>query len=95
MAETKAAEEGLEQLARLEQKIQRAIELLHSARAEKEELQGENAQLRRKLAEQDQSLRLLHEQLHRMEKDRDNIKTRVQKILEQVDTLTQAAADAG
>ena len=36
----------------------------------------------------------MQERLSRLEKDRDNVKLRVQRVLEQVDTLTQAAADA-
>jgi FtsZ-binding cell division protein ZapB len=94
MPEKTALEEGMEQFEQLEQKIERAIEFLDAVRADKKELQDENLQLRRKLAEQDRNVRILQEQLSRMEKDRDNVKVRVQRILEQVDTLSQAAADA-
>ena len=93
MADSKVTDEGLEQLAALEERIGRAVALLQSARAEKEELLKENVQGRRQLAEQDQLLRSLQERLRQFEKERDSVKTRVQKILDQVDTLAQAAAD--
>ena len=54
----------------------------------------ENGQLRRRLAEQERSFRVLQEQVNRFVKERESVKTRVQKILDQVDTLTQAATDA-
>jgi hypothetical protein len=57
-------------------------------------LQEENLQLRRKVAEQDRNQRILQERLNQLEKDRDTVKLRVQRVLEQVDTLAQAAADA-
>ena len=88
-------EEGLEQLEQLEAKISRAVELLQSARSAREELERENSQVRRRLAEQEHSVRVLQEQLNRIEKERETVRARVQKILDQVDALTQAAADAG
>jgi FtsZ-binding cell division protein ZapB len=94
MAEKTVAEEGLEQLEQLEAKIDRAVEFLESARSEQKQLQEENLQLRRKLAEQDRDQRILQERLSRLEKDRDTVKVRVQRVLEQVDTLAQAAVDA-
>ena len=95
MAEKTVADEGLEQLEQLESKIERAVEFLESVRSEKKQLQEENLQLRRKLAEQDRNQRILQERLNQLEKERDNVKLRVQRVLEQVDTLAQAAADAG
>lgn len=87
-------EEGLEQLEQLETKIQRAVELLQSARSEKESLARENNEIRRRLAEQEREQRLLQERLHRFEKERESVKARVQKLLDLVDALTQAATDA-
>ena len=94
MAQKIETEEGLEQLELLEEKITRAVELLQSARSGKEDLLRENGQLRRKLAEQERNFRVLQEQVNRFAKERESVKTRVQKILDQVDALTQAATDA-
>ena len=94
MAQKIETEEGLEQLKLLEEKITRAVELLQSARSGKEDLLRENGQLRRRLAEQERNFRVLQEQVNRFAKERESVKTRVQKILDQVDALTQAATDA-
>ena len=94
MAQKVEVEEGVEQLEALEEKILRVVDLLHETRSEKDELAQENTTLRRKLAEQEHAARLLQDKLGRIEKERENVKARVQKILEQVDTLTQAATDA-
>ena len=94
MAQKIETEEGLEQLKLLEEKITRAVELLQSARSGKEDLLRENGQLRRRLAEQERTFRVLQEQVNRFAKERESVKTRVQKILDQVDALTQAATDA-
>jgi chromosome segregation ATPase len=95
MLEKVVVEEGQEQLEQLEEKIQRAVDLIVSSRAEKDQLRSENIQIRQRLAEQEHNLRLLQEQLNRFEKERATLKARVQRILEQVDALTQAATDAG
>ncbi|MBI3934921.1 MAG: hypothetical protein HY316_09535 [Acidobacteria bacterium] len=94
MAQKVENEEGLEQLEQLEEKILRAVEMLQAARSGKETLARENDLIRRKLAEQEHHARLLQERLNRFEKERESVRTRVQKILDQVDVLTQAATDA-
>lgn len=86
-------QQGLEHLAKLEKKILQTVERLQAARAEKEELLREKTHYRRRLIEQDQQLRSLLERVSRLEKERNGIKTRVHKMLEQVDTLAQAAAE--
>ena len=93
MAQGTAADEGLQHLGHLEKKILKTVELLQSARAEKEEWLREKVHVRRRLVEQDQLLRSLQERVARLEKERDSIKTRVHRMLEQVDSLTQAASD--
>jgi chromosome segregation ATPase len=80
------ANTGASELTQLEQKIRKAVEMLESARSEREEL-------RRRIADQDRQLRVLREQAHRWEKERAGVRSRVEKVLEQVEILTQAAAD--
>lgn len=89
-----ATEEGLEQLGRLEEKIFRTIDLLQAARAEKEEWRRENTQLRRQLVEQDQLLRTLQQRVARLEKEREGVRVRVQKLIEQADSFTPAGSEA-
>lgn len=88
MTEATSAAEGLDQLLSLEEKIHQTVHLLQSLRAEKEELLRENARLRRELEEQSQKGRALEDRLGRLEKEREAVRTRVQRLLEQVDSLT-------
>ena len=81
------AKNGVEELAHLEQKIRKVLALLDASR-------GERDDLRRRLAVQERELRLLRERAHRWDKERASVKTRVEKVLEQVEVLTQAAAEA-
>lgn len=87
--------ESLDQLAELEVKIRRAVELLQASRAEKEMLSRENAHFRRQLAEQQHALGPLQERVARLERERGGMQTRLQKLLEQVDSLLEAGLDAG
>ena len=93
MAQREDVEQGLERLVQLEKKIQRAIALLQSERSERETLARENTHFRRKLTQQDQVVRPLQEQVARLEKERDNIKARLEKLLAQVDSLLEAGLE--
>jgi len=86
--------EGLEQLLNLEQKIHQTIELLKSTRAEKDELLQANARLRRELEEQHNVVRSLEDRLGRLEKERESVRSRVQRLLDQVDSLTNVKLEA-
>ena len=87
MSETKTTPDGLEQLLNLEQKVNRTIDLLRSTKAEKEELTRENARLQRDCEQKDKSIEKLEEHLGHLEKERDAVRGRLQKLLEQVDSL--------
>ncbi len=94
MSELIPTTDGLEQLLHLEERIHQIIERLKSTRGEKEELARENADLRREQEEQNQRIRHLEERLGRLESERDTVRSRVQRLLEQVDSLTNAGPDA-
>ena len=94
MSETTSAAEGLEQLLSLEEKIHQTIHLLKTTRTEKEELLRENARLRSELEEQGRTVRALEDRVGRLEKEREAVRARVQRLLEQVDSLTTARAEA-
>lgn len=94
MSDTAFVAEGLDQLLSLEEKIHQTIDLLKSTRAEKEEVLQENARLRREVEEQNRSLRALEDRLSHLEKEREMVRGRVQRLLEQVDALTSAKAEA-
>lgn len=94
MSEQTGTTDGLEQLLSLEGKIQQTIELLKATRAEKEDLQKENAQLRKSLEEQTTAARAHEERAGKLEKEREAVRARVQRLVEQVDAVTAARAEA-
>ena len=83
------APDGLEQLLNLEEKINQTIDLLKVTRAEKEELYRENARLRRERDQQDEHVHKLEDQLGRLEKERNAVRGRIQKLIQQVDALSR------
>ena len=87
MGEAALATDGLEQLLSLEKKIHQTMDLLKSTRAE-------NERLRREREEQESRLRALENRLARLEKEREAVRGRVQKLLEQVDSLTNLPSEA-
>ena len=94
MSEPTMAAEGLEELLSLEEKINQTIQLLKTTRTEKEELARENARLRSNLEEQARTARALEDRVGRLEKEREAVRARVQRLLEQVDSLTATRAEA-
>ena len=94
MSEPTMAAEGLEELLSLEEKIHQTIQLLKTTRTEKEELARENARLRSNLEEQARTARALEDRVGRLEKEREAVRARVQRLLEQVDSLTATRAEA-
>ena len=65
-----------------------------SGRPGKGELAGENARLRSNLEEQARTARALEDRVGRLEKEREAVRARVQRLLEQVDSLTATRAEA-
>ena len=94
MSETTSAAEGLEELLSLEEKIHQTIHLLKATRTEKEELLRENARLRGELEERARTVRALEDRVGRLEKEREAVRARVQRLIEQVDSLATARAEA-
>jgi FtsZ-binding cell division protein ZapB len=94
MSEQTGTTEGLEQLAGLEEKIQQTINLLKATRAEREDLRRENARLRQDLEEQTKAARTHEERAGKLEKEREAVRARVQRLVEQVDAVTAARAEA-
>ncbi len=77
------ADENVTELQDLEKRIFRTIDQLKAAREE-------IAQLRQRLEQQDQQLQESAGKLKLLEKERGTVKTRVQKLMEKIDSLSQA-----
>ena len=88
MQETSLQTDGLEQLLGLEEKINQTIELLKTTQAGKKDLAEENARLRASIDGQDEAVRLLEDRLNRLEKERETVQGRIQKLLLQLDSLS-------
>ena len=85
------SDEGLEALGSLEQKISLTISQMKKLRAENEELREENSGLERRVADQDVQLKDLRGRLAGLESDREHVKSRVQRLIDEVDAIAGTA----
>jgi len=72
----------------LEQKILRTIELLKSAREAKAAAERDAARLREQLNEREEEVETLRQELLGLRKDREEVRTRVEKMLDQIESMT-------
>ena len=94
----KAVEEELAQVSAddfhaLEEKVFRTIELLKAARDAKAAAERDTARLRQQLEDREEQFESLRAELVGLRKDREEIRTRIEKMLKQIDALT--ADDSG
>ena len=94
MTEEKVIADGLDQLGSLEEKVIQTIDMLKAVRAEKAELQQENARLRRDRDAAHETIERLEGRVGRLEKEKDTVRVRLQKLLDQVDALTRERSEA-
>ena len=81
--------EGLQPLARLEERIVETVEQLRVARRERAEAGQEAAALRERLARSEQHARQLAGEAETLRRERRQILERVEKLLAYVDSLRQ------
>ena len=77
----------------LEQKILRTIELLKSAREAKASAERDAARVRERMSEREEEFENLRRELVLLRKEREEVRTRVEKMLGQIEALT--AEDSG
>jgi chromosome segregation protein len=101
--DTAAPDEALDFLASLEERIARAVESLNSLRAENQALREELAELRNsqqaavaRVSQMEEELRqtsehrtLADQSLENLRNERRQVKTRIEKLLGQLETLGQ------
>jgi chromosome segregation ATPase len=78
----------------LEDKIYRTIELLKAAREAKTHAERDVSRLRQQLKDQDHETHQLRAELVTLRKEREEVRTRVEKMLKQIDALTSAESQA-
>jgi septal ring factor EnvC (AmiA/AmiB activator) len=74
----------------LEEKVYRTIELLKTARESAAAAERNAARLRDQLSEQEEETTRLRQEVIALRKDREEVRTRVEKMLKQIDALTPA-----
>ena len=94
MSDINSSGDGLEQLLSLEEKINQTIDLLKSSRSDKEELMRENIRLRREWEEQNEVIQKMEARMGRLEKERETVRVRIQRLVDQVDSLTTEKSEA-
>jgi FtsZ-binding cell division protein ZapB len=82
--------EGFEVLDHLEKKVSLAIAQIKSLRVENAKLRDENSDLERRVSDQNVQLKDLRGKFARLEGDRVNVKSRVQRLIQQVDAISAA-----
>jgi len=72
----------------LEEKVYRTIELLKEARAAKAAAEREVARLREQMAARDDDSQHARQEAIALRREREEVKSRVEKLLKQIDLLT-------
>ena len=77
--------------AALEQKIYRTIELYKAARQAQTTAERDSQRLRQQLEEREEELVNLRRETVQLKKEREVIRGRVEKMLEQIETIAEAS----
>ncbi|MFL6300583.1 MAG: hypothetical protein ACJ71N_08260 [Terriglobales bacterium] len=78
----------------LEEKVYRTIELLKTAREGKAAAERDAARLRQQLEDREEEVETIRNQIVGLRKEREDVRTRVEKMLKQIDLLTEAESEA-
>ncbi len=76
-------------LAALEQKIYRTIDLLKTAKAAKADAERDVARLREQAEMREEELEAARNENLALRKEREDVRARVEKLLEQIETLAE------
>ena len=77
-----------EQFERLEEKLLRAIELFKRTQTEKRALEQEVERLKGETKERAQAISTMERELIALRREREEVRSRVEKLLERIDALT-------
>jgi len=87
-----SAEVPAEDFQALEEKVYRTIELYKAAKEARATAERDLQRLREQLEEREEENESMRRELVQLRKDREDIRTRVEKMLSQMDTLTHEQA---
>jgi hypothetical protein len=78
----------------LEEKVYRTIELLKTAREGKAAAERDAARLRQQLEDREEEVETVRSQIVGLRKEREDVRGRVEKMLKQIDLLTESESEA-
>jgi predicted nucleic acid-binding Zn-ribbon protein len=87
-----SAEVPAEDFQALEEKVYRTIELYKAAKDARATAERDARRLREQLEEREEENETMRRELVQLRKDREDIRVRVEKLLSQMETLTQEQA---
>ena len=87
-----SAEVPAEDFEALEEKVYRTIELYKAAKEARATAERDAKRLREQLEEREEENETMRRELMQLRKDREDIRGRVEKMLSQMDSLTQEQA---
>ena len=82
------------QFERLEEKLLKAIELFKRTQTEKRALQQEIEKLKTEIKEHAQGSGAMERELIALRKEREDVRSRVEKLLERIDALTSPDSES-
>ena len=82
-----------EQFERLEEKLLKAIELFKRTQTEKRALEQEVEKLKVETKERAQTLSAMERELIALRREREDVRSRVEKLLERIDVLTSSDSE--
>ena len=92
MAEEVLAQVPSDDFQTLEQKVYRTIELYKAARDARSASERDAQRLREQLEEREEEVEGLRREMVQLRREREEIRGRVEKMLQQIDTLTEEQA---
>jgi FtsZ-binding cell division protein ZapB len=81
------------QFQRLEEKLMKAIEIFKQAQAEKRALEQDSSKLRLEMKERTQQMSTLERELIALRREREDVRVRVQNLLQRIDVLTKVDSE--
>ena len=82
-----------EQFQRLEEKLLKAIEVFKQAQAERRALEQDSNKLRLEMKERAQQMSTLERELIALRREREDVRVRVEKLLQRIDVLTRVDSE--
>src|SRR5581483_12293250 len=89
-----ALQDSADDFQALEEKIYRTIEQLKAAKEARAAAERTIERLRQQVSERDEQIQSMRNDVVSLRKEREEVRTRVEKMLKQIDTLTSAESEA-